>query len=101
MLKVELIYDLDCPNVDDARAQLTKAFAAVKIAPQWQEWDRNDPQSPKYVLKYGSPTILINGKDIDNDPQGQEANCCRVYTSENKKLTGIPPLEMIVSALSK
>ena len=31
MATVELIYDNDCPNVDDAKAQLRRAFAEVGL----------------------------------------------------------------------
>jgi hypothetical protein len=37
MLTVELMYDTECPNVQDARAQLLRAFAAAGLPPHWQE----------------------------------------------------------------
>src|SRR3990172_5902815 len=54
-MKVELVYDTDCPNVPQARARLIMAFAAAKLAPRWQEWSRSGERSPEYVRRYGSP----------------------------------------------
>jgi mercuric ion transport protein len=58
-MNVELIYDRDCPNVLDARANLVKALAASGREARWTEWDRSAPDSPSHVRGYGSPTILV------------------------------------------
>jgi hypothetical protein len=63
MPRVELIYDLNCPNVAQARRVLLKAFAAAGIRPQWIEWDRSSPSSPGYVRGFGSPAVLVDGRD--------------------------------------
>ncbi len=34
MSNVELIYDLDCPNIRAARTQLLRAFAATGLTPR-------------------------------------------------------------------
>ncbi len=64
MTKVELIYDSDCPNVDDARRVLREAFVQADRAPRWVEWNRASRNSPDYVRRYGSPTILVDGQDV-------------------------------------
>ncbi len=63
-MKVDLIYDADCPNVAAARSQLLAAFARAGRAARWSEWDRGRPDSPGYVRGYGSPTILVDGRDV-------------------------------------
>ncbi len=65
MLKVELIYDFDCPNVSKIRKMLGKVFLELNLKHHWIEWNRSDQKSPHYVMKYSSPTILINDKDVD------------------------------------
>jgi len=99
MVHVELIYDSDCPNITEARAQLLRAFARVEIPPRWQEWERGNSESPVYVRAYGSPTILINGEDVVDALPSTEGNCCRVYVDESGQLKGVPSLEAICSAL--
>ncbi len=96
---VELIYDLDCPNVQDARRALLQSFADLNITPTWTEWDRESSESPPYARLYGSPTILVNGRDITGAGPVEEANCCRVYLHGSRRLRGVTPVLSIVAAL--
>jgi hypothetical protein len=99
-MKVELIYNKDCHNLKDARAQLLRAFVQAGIAPRWEEWSRDRPESPDYVYRYGSPTILVNGFDVADSPNA-EADCCRLYEQGDGKLKGVPSVEEIKLALIK
>lgn len=99
MFTVELIYDADCPNAEEARAQLRRAFAQAGLTPQWQEWDRADPKSPRHARDYGSPTILVDGKDVSGLVSSGEADSCRLYKHDDGQLRGYPSVEMIASAL--
>jgi hypothetical protein len=99
MPKVELIYDADCPNVEAARQQLRRAFQELSQSPAWEEWDRGAPSSPPYARQYGSPTILVDGKDVSRVSPSDGADCCRVYRSEHYGLQRVPPIETIASAL--
>jgi hypothetical protein len=95
MLEVEFVFDKDCPNIKEARANLMKAFSKMKLSAQWKEWDRNSNKSPDYARKYGSPTVLINGKDIADVLPESNANCCRLYNGK-----GVPSVQLISSKLS-
>ena len=97
--KVELIYDRDCPNVEAARQQLRRAFEQLGQCVKWDEWDRSDPSSPDHARHYGSPTILIDGKDVFGASPLEGADCCRVYHSQNDGFGGVPPVEAITTAL--
>ncbi len=97
---VELIFDVDCPNVGAAREQLRRAFALTGMAPVWREWEHNDPACPPYAHGYGSPTILVDGLDVTGAvPSG--AVCCRVYDGEGGRYQGAPPVQAIVEALRR
>lgn len=87
---VELIYDRNCPNVEASRRQLLTGFAAARMTPCWREWVRNSSTSPDYVHRFGSPTILVDGKDIGGSAASEGADCCRIYISEEGHMTGIP-----------
>ncbi len=100
MVNAELIYDGDCPNVEAARERLKSALAKGGFETRWQEWERSDAASPDYVKKYGSPTILIDGKDVGGALPG-DGKSCRVYTDSDGNLSGVPSPEAIASALSK
>ena len=96
---VELIYDADCPNAEAARQQIRRAFQELDQTPAWQEWDRGSSSSPAHVRQYGSPTILVNGRDVTGVSPSGGADCCRVYHSERDGLQGVPPIDAITSAL--
>jgi hypothetical protein len=98
MPKVELIYDNDCPNVAAAREQLRRALLDVGVPAEWQEWDRGNPSSPDYAQRYGSPTILVEGRDVAGSVPSDVAACCRLYRSGGA-FQGVPPAEVIASAL--
>lgn len=95
---VELVYDADCPNVGPARTQLMRAYAMTGLPARWREWRRDHTHAPERVRKFGSPTILVNGKDIL--PAPADAACCRVYAQADGTMAGVPPVERIASAIS-
>lgn len=98
-LTVELIYDSDCPNVAEARAALLQAFAGIGLPAVWKEWDRTGPGSPEYVLYYGSPTILVNGRDVEGLRADKQVRCCRLYAGEAGQPRRTPSSQKIASAL--
>ena len=97
-MTVELLYDQSCPNVEATRAALLRAFAKFGRPPRWTEWERSAPDSPAYARTYGSPTILVDGRDIVQDKPSGES--CRVYAGASGMLGGVPPLDKIVEALN-
>ncbi len=99
-MRVELVYDPDCPNVARARAALLRAFAQAKLRPAWTEWDRSSADSPAHVRGYGSPTILVDGRDVASGGSGDDARSCRLYRDSGGALVGVPPVAQIVAALS-
>lgn len=99
-MKVEFIYDLNCPNIAATRANLMKALSEAGLPAKWIEWDRNSSNSPDYAKQYGSPTILVNGKDIvDNMPT--KDNHCRIYQDENLGIIKTPSVSLIMEELKK
>lgn len=98
-MKVELIYDADCPNVTQARALLIKAFTRTGVSARWLEWERSAPDSPGYAKRYGSPTILVDEQDVVAAGAVSGSGACRVYSDSAGRLSGVPPLEVVSTAL--
>lgn len=98
-MNVELIYDADCPNAAGTRSMLIKAFTTTGVSARWKEWERSSADAPDYARCYGSPTILIDGKDVAGAAPSPGTHACRVYSDGGGKLSRIPPLEVIRSAL--
>lgn len=100
MPTVELIYDSDCPNVPQAREILLRAFGQTSLVPHWQEWDRADAKAPEYTRAFGSPTVLVNGKDVAWS-DAPDAACCRIYAGVDGKHHGAPAQALIAAALAE
>ena len=100
-MNVELIFDADCPNVAATRSQLIKAFTSTGISARWKEWERNSPASPAHARSFGSPSILVDGKDIAGVHPSTGTRACRVYGGSGGTLQITPPLELICAALLK
>jgi len=100
-MNVELIFDADCPNVAATRSLLIKAFTQTGVSARWQEWERGSPESPDRVRDFGSPTILVDGKDIAGISPAAGTRACRVYSDGGGILRAAPPLDLICAALLK
>lgn len=98
MRQVELIYDVGCPNVEAARAELLRAFAATGGTCRWQEWQVDDPDAPPHVGGCGSPTILVDGRDVTGSGEQGGAHC-RLYPRPDGSVAGVPSADVIAQAL--
>ena len=101
--QIDLVFDTECPNVDDARALLRSALTEAGFPETWREWERDADGTPTDLRGLGSPTILVNGVDVSGVEPGavaERANCCRVYEDAGR-LRGVPPLNAVLRALSR
>jgi hypothetical protein len=87
--RVELVYFDGCPNADRARANLEAALGAGS----WQEWNLSSGDTPERFRRHGSPTVLVDGRDVTGEPEGElnAATACRA--------DGAPSVELIRGAL--
>lgn len=92
-MKIQLLYFPGCPNVDATRAALHDALASEKLDLPIEEVDVEDPEAPDWARGWGSPTILIDGKEI-YDQESSGAPACRVYVG------GAPTVEVIRSRIA-
>ncbi len=98
MPNIEFLYDQDCPNVADCRESLRQALERAGRPARWQEWERSDPAAPGHARHYGSPTILVDGRDVAGEPPSA-APSCRIYSDTLGRARGVPALELILAAL--
>lgn len=71
-MKIELVYFEGCPNVEAARENLRRAFNDLGLEADWLEWDQGNDNAPEHVKAFGSPSILVDGKDV----AGDHGECC-------------------------
>ena len=93
-MTVEVVYDSDCPNIQATRENLLRAFSEAHVPARWTEWDRASVETPARVRSFGSPAVLINGRDVA-DQEPISASCCRLYPSASGPSTGAPSAALI------
>lgn len=86
---VQLVYFPGCPHVDAARALLRR------IGVPFEEVDTSSRSAPELLRGWGSPTILVNGRDVAGGSR-TSGDSCRLY--ENGAPT--PTEEQIRAALA-
>ena len=97
---VEILYIKDCPGYEPALVAVNEAIAHTRISAKVRSVEALDADTPGFA---GSPTVRINGKDIDS--KGAATDCCgglncRTYSYDGR-LKNVPSTEMIESALRR
>jgi len=86
--EIDLVYFDGCPNVDEARSHLR----ALLPDGSWTEWNLSSADTPETYRRHGSPTVLVDGRDVTGDGGGAVAMACRV--------DGAPSRDVIRRALA-
>jgi len=97
--RIELLYFDSCQNHHDAEELLMQVLKEEGLQLTVQRVAVETPEEAARERFPGSPTIRVNGKDIDpKGDDGQFTLRCRVYWHEDG-LRGVPDKEMIRTAL--
>lgn len=100
--EVELLWFSDCPNHGTARALLEEVIAEVAPGTPIRDVDATDPAVAERLRFPGSPTIRVDGRDIDpeyTDP-GDYTPRCRLYRT-SAGLRGVPERRWVEDALRR
>jgi hypothetical protein len=100
--KIEFLFWQDCPSHPQARQRLQEVMAELgSEAPVECIEVLTDKDAGRLGFP-GSPTIRIDGVDIDPDGAAQmgTALTCRIYHLEDGRISPLPSKEMIRRALS-
>ena len=98
--EVELLWFEGCANHPAARQMLEEVIAEIAPGTPIKDVDATDPVVAERVRFPGSPTIRIDGRDIDpsyTDP-GDYSPRCRLYRTSTG-LRGLPERRWIADAL--
>jgi hypothetical protein len=96
---IDLIYDPDCPHIEQARSELREALERLGLPPEWREWNRQASEAPGWTLSFGSPTVLVDGHDVVEERPDTHVARCRVYRRRDGTLQGTPGTAAILAAL--
>jgi hypothetical protein len=89
--KVELVYFTGCPNAEEARENIRHALTEMGRSAPWVEWDLECEETPARYGIYGSPTVLVGGRNVTEAPAAAAGLSCSAG--------GAPQVAEIVRAL--
>jgi hypothetical protein len=99
-MKIEVFYSSGCPNRAPAVDRVREVLQQEGTAADLVEVEVADPSAAERVGFLGSPSIRVNGQDIE--PAAREARgfgmMCRTYVDDGQRV-GVPPSEWIRAAL--
>ena len=89
----------DCPNWQAVLEEIKGLLAAKGGEGKIELIRVASTQEAEHLQFPGSPTVRINGEDVDHEvPSSSSEMACRVYEVDGK-LTGRPSMEWIDAAL--
>jgi hypothetical protein len=99
-MKVEFLYFDGCPNHKRAFEILKGVLEEENLYTEIYSVNVNSEEKAKELQFLGSPTIRINGLDIDKESRSLTdfGVKCRIYVIEGK-IMGVPSKEMIRDAI--
>lgn len=100
-IKIEFLFWEDCPSHPKAWEVLHEVLAEEGVEANVERIEVVTDEEAKRWQFPGSPTIRVNGQDVDAESAGQmgTALTCRVYMLEDGRFSPVPSRGMIRRAL--
>lgn|SRR5574341_611358 len=98
-MRIEFLYWEDCPSHEQALARLRAVLReeAVEVPVEVIHIDTEEQAATRQFP--GSPTIRINGVDIQPPGANPIGLSCRVYLTDDGRVSPLPTAEMIRRAV--
>ena len=100
-MKILFLYSEDCPSHDEALQRLRKVMKEEGIRDEIEVIRVETSEDAERLKFIGSPTILIDGRDIDPPTNPYYALTCRAYRLEDGRISPLPSEVMIRKAIRK
>jgi hypothetical protein len=88
---IEVLYVPGCPNHQAAIDRLRNALRSAAIDAPIQEIAVTDDAMARQLKFPGSPTIRVDGRDVESYAQDSYGLACRLYSNG----TGVPSIEAL------
>lgn len=95
-MTIEVLYVPGCPNFQPAVKRMEKVLAAQSLQANIKTVAVSSDAEARVLHFFGSPTIRVNGQDVEPTDMKASGLSCRLYANGS----GIPSEEMIQTALS-
>jgi len=95
-MKIEVLHVPGCPNYEPAVERIRKVLASESVQVGIRAVSVSTEAEAKALLFPGSPTVRINGEDVETTRTTVPSLSCRLY----ENLSGIPSEELLGSVIS-
>lgn len=96
-MKVELLFVPGCPNYEPAIERVKKVLADEALNVEVRCVPVNSAEDARAWMFPGSPTIRVNGRDVEPDMMSAPGLTCRLYANR----TGVPSEEVLRLAVTR
>lgn len=93
---IEVLFVPGCPNHEPAVESLRNVLCSEAINATIQEIAVTDEAMARSLKFPGSPTVRINGRDVESTPQQSYGLACRLYSGG----TGVPSVGALQRAVA-
>ncbi|MEN3000499.1 MAG: hypothetical protein ABDI19_01500 [Armatimonadota bacterium] len=94
-MRVELLYYPECPSHERALELLQEALCAEGVKASIKIIRIETPEQAEAYRFIGSPTIRIEGIEVDPHPELPYRLTCRTFVHEDGRLSPLPSLTML------
>jgi hypothetical protein len=99
-VQVELLYWAGCPSHPEARALVADVLADLGMTADVVEREVTTQADAERLRFPGSPTILVDGRDVDPEgATGRAMLACRIYHLPDGRPSPVPSRETLEAAL--
>jgi len=98
-MRVNFLYYEECPSHDLALERLREVMAEEGISREVEVFKVETEDQARELRFVGSPTIRVDGQDIDPPNDSRYALTCRAYRLEDDRISPLPSKDMIRRAL--
>jgi hypothetical protein len=98
-VRVSFLYYEECPSHDLALERLRAVMAEEGVADDVEVVKVETEEQARELRFVGSPTIRVDGQDIDPPSDSPYALTCRAYRLEDGRISPLPSRDMIRRAL--
>src|SRR5579859_4632047 len=99
-MKIEVLYFSGCPNHVPAVDRVREVLEQEGTPADMVEVEVTDPAIAQQVGFLGSPSIRVDGQDVEHAARAARAfgMTCRTYIDSGRRV-GVPPLDWIRTAV--
>ncbi len=99
-MRVSFLYYEDCPSYDLALERLREVMTEEGIPSEVEVIKVETKEQARELRLVGSPTIRLDGQDIDPPRDSTYALTCRAYHLEDDRISPLPSKDMIRRAVT-